>query len=381
MVTPVTTASHKEEIRSALDAALNATTTDSQSQLPEDVKTLIWNFSEQVDKQATSAFTNIITCLASSVAEPACDPRYHRPPSGEMPAPSTGKTYFTGRTISEHVIYPWLAENGLRGAMSGWQTRVFERERPYTLDYRENINRVKNEFLGILDAVANGRVSAQAVLTEFLRLEAVQRDKRRLTQAALSRATVSEDITIAAVVDALEEHFSAPLSSRLPVLAMYAIYQAILPEVARYSGRKLAPLAEHSAADQHTDAVADVEVVEDNGAVFEAVEVKHLIRIDDQIVRRACNKARRTGVSRYYVLSTAPSLAISGTSHGLIKTLRDDHGCQMVLNGVIPTIKYYLRLIGAPPQFLEYYKHLLVSDRRVTQAQKEKWQEILKRIS
>lgn len=114
--------------------------------------------------------------------------------------------------------------------------------------------------------------------------------------------------------------------------------------------------------------------------VFEAVEVKHGVVIDDNVVRRACEKVSQSKASRYYILSTSPRVTVTEEGLDLITSLQRKHGCQLVINGVLPTIKYYLRLLDEPSDFLAAYEKLLTSDRRVTREQQESWQEIFKKI-
>jgi DNA (cytosine-5)-methyltransferase 1 len=375
---PVTVTTHRLKIERALDDALvRATVAPRRLLLPDDVRGWITSFNKQIDRQATSAFNNIITCLACAAADPTCDPRYHRQPNAEMPSPSTGRTYFTGRSISEQIVYPWLARQGFRGSMSGWQTRVFERNQPYTLKYRENIARVKIEFLSLLDAASSSRAKPTDVMAEFFRLEREHLEQREAISELLAKHPTASEISIGVVIEALTEHFQMEQSARLPVLAIQAIYKALLPSVKRFDGRRLAELSEHSAADVNTGAVGDVEIIDSDDNVFEAVEVKHRIEIDDNIIRRACEKIRQSTTSRYYVLSTAPKVAITGAGLEMIANLRQTHGCQIVVNGVLPSVRYYLRLLEQPADFLDAYQQYLVTDRTVTSAQKQKWLEIL----
>lgn len=375
---PITAGTHKEKIISALDIALQDAVLDTPLDIPVELKTAIYIFSSQIDNQATSAFNNIVTCLSANAADPLCDPRYHRPPTGEMPAPPEGKTHFTGRGISESIIYPWLAKNGFRGSMSGWQTRVFERERPYTLDYRENISRVKNEFLSILDAVANNRVKSSHVLSEFFRLELIEKSKRESANDWLAKHPANSSVSIIQIIEALEKHFDLPRSARLPVLAIQAVYMTMMPYISRYNSKVLSELSEHSAADENTGAVGDVEVKDADGDVFEGVEVKHGVVIDDNIVRRSCEKIRSSTASRYYILSTSPKTKLTEIGIAMITALQREHGCQMVVNGVLPTIKYYLRLLDEPSEFLNNYQTLLAADRRITREQADAWRTIYK---
>lgn len=80
----------------------------------------------EMGQKASSGFTNIITGLAIKMAYPEMDTRYHQVQIQEPKA-------FNFRGVSEKTVYPWLRDNDFDGAKSGWQTRTFERPKPYTL--------------------------------------------------------------------------------------------------------------------------------------------------------------------------------------------------------------------------------------------------------
>ena len=88
--------------------------------------------------------TNIVTCLAIKTAMPEVDIRYHQVQIQHQTKRSAG---FNFRGISENVIYTWLSDHNFDGAKSGWQTRTFERPKPYSLDYDENIGDIKESFM------------------------------------------------------------------------------------------------------------------------------------------------------------------------------------------------------------------------------------------
>jgi DNA (cytosine-5)-methyltransferase 1 len=373
------TAKHKERIIASLNSVWSRVDEFNPDEIPKEIQTLILSFSQNIDR-ATSAFTNIVTCLVCCLVDPNVDPRYHRSPKKEMPKPPNGRSWFAGRTISEDIIYPWMTSRGMRTAKSGWQTRTFERLRPYTLNYPENISHIKNEFLGILDAVANQKVSAEKVLTYFFYLERSENNVRQSAINSLQERIISTiPVLILTIINSIKEHFDKSNNSRLPVLAVHAVYQTILPEIVKYQDKYLADLAEHSASDLRTKAIGDIEILNQSNEVIEAVEVKHKIIIDNVLVLKSCEKIRKSQVSRYYILSTSdPCSSVTDEGFSLIEEVYKNSGCQIIINGVLPTIRYYLRLVNNPEIFLTKYTHLLINDKRVTREQIELWTSILK---
>mgnify|MGYP006288837757 CR=1 FL=1 len=372
----------KEEIRKKLDEiydeawAIYTGKSENSWNLPAAVLYEIDDFSDLAE-DATSGFTNLITCLTCKATDETIDCRYHRPPKKEMPEPPSGpNNYFSGRQISEHVISPWLQEKEFTNAKSGWQTRTFERPRPYTLDYYENIGHIKEPFLHILDSVQNKGFSAFEVLKKFFLNEIEKRDNQQIVISTPSK----NDIFL--IGNYLRQHFNYKYKtkgvSRLPVLAVYAIYIGLMNEVNRYKDKKLMPLAEHSAADARTHAIGDIEVVLENEEKFEGVEIKHDIRVDANIIYTAYYKFREHQIDRYYILTTSmPCVEDPDNCEKAIDWIRSSHGCQVIVNGVIPSIMYYLRLLNKPSNFYKYYAQLLKEDNGIRYEHRAKWNEIV----
>lgn len=288
---------------------------NNQYTLTDSIKTEIEAFNQKVPV-ARSAFSNLITCLIAKACDPDIDPRFHRKPSDEMPKPPSGDdNWFSGRPISEKIIYPWMTAKGYRTAKSGWQTRTFERLQPYTLDYRPKIAHVKSEFLTILDKVANHIETAEDVLVYLLVLEEENKRNRERLTTKLAKQTVSDEIRIIDIIDAVHEHFSLRNSARLPVIAIFAIYKLLVRDVKSYTSLKLMPLSAHEASDLRTGAIGDIELTDADATVVEALEIKHRIQIDETILLRAEDKILGSEVARYYLLTTHSNCNLSTDAH------------------------------------------------------------------
>ena len=141
---------------------------------------------------------------------------------------------------------------------------------------------------------------------------------------------------------------------------------ARIRELRRYSGKALEPLEEHSAADSQTGAIGDIQIVEvDSGAIFEAVEVKHDVVIDMGVIHGIKKKIMDKNVDRYYVLTTHRNCLPSPDLQAKILQLQALYRCQIIVNGVLPSIRYYLRLLGDPSEIFQCYVDLLRSDKTV----------------
>ena len=165
-------------------------------------------------------------------------------------------------------------------------------------------------------------------------------------------------------------------ASRLPVLAIYAIYSVLLRELHRYNNKKLKPLEAHSAADSQTGSVGDIEIINEDGTLFEAVEIKHLIPIDKSIVDSAKLKIMGSRIDRYYILTTSRKHEPDDDVSEEVEIVKRSLGTQMIVNGVVPTIKYYLRLLESPGAVLPEYVKLLVADTAIGYEHRDTWNKI-----
>ena len=133
--------------------------------------------------------------------------------------------------------------------------------------------------------------------------------------------------------------------------------------IERYEGKTLLPLKSHTTSDIKSGGIRDIEVLEENGNFFEAVEIKHNIPISPDLVESAYQKFAETSVSRYYLLTTAePNVDDGETVVALVNKIRQRHGCEVIVNGILPSIKYYLRLLSNPELFLDCYSKNLQLD-------------------
>ncbi len=61
----------------------------------------------------------------------------------------------------------------------------------------------------------------------------------------------------------------------------------------------------------------------------------------------------------------------------MIRRIRDSHGAEVIVNGVVPTIKYFLRLLKNPASIFPAYVHLLEIDTTITCEHKQAWNDVV----
>lgn len=347
----------------------------NQIQLPEEIQKYVAEIANKCFFRR-GVTTVLITLLVHKILHPGQDIRYHQ---AEMDGG------FSGRSIDTKYITPTLTNLGLPAmGESGWLTRSLEQPYPYTLDYNGNITpkSLKAAFLNIIDFVQKHPEKTEDVLKLILKLiNSVKNDNF----VEIVKLTNYEKLDIKSVVDALNEHFNYDYKtfggSKLPVIAFYAIYQLLVREISRYSSCKLGRLGSHTASDRTSKTAGDIEIFDTNNSLVEAIEIKHGQKITLQFVYRAREKIITYNPSRYYIFASKGINELEVDQiNNLVKKINNEHGCQVILNGIIPTIKYYLRLIMSLTDFIDQYSQLVELDNEIQKNHKEKWNEILNRL-
>lgn len=372
--------SPSEILQAALVLAKSISLQELTKQLPhdalEDIATLVNN-----GEASKGVLTVVITSIVHKILDPAQDVRYHQ---DSMPAG------YAGRTFDTKYVTPFIFQHFQRFAMreSGWLTRSLEQPHPYTLDYSGHIRNkpVKRAFLNTIDRVERDPALAALLLPAIFRLLLDQ-----MPQGDQFPAMVDSDTppSIIRIIRAVKQHFfysyTQAGAARLPVLAIYAVYQLIVEDIKRYKGKSLDVLLSHTTADLRSKSLGDIQVLNSDGSVFEAIEVKHLKPIDAGMIRVAFDKFKGSStIDRYYLLTTnEPNLKDEDAVMSAIDSFRPRHPCQIVVNGILPSLKYYLRLVEQPSKFLESYSRLIEQESkqgRIKSQHAQTWNEILRQV-
>ena len=96
----------------------------------------------------------------------------------------------------------------------------------------------------------------------------------------------------------------------------------------------------------------------------------------------ATEKIAQFNPERYLILSSA-NIKEEDTSDiaQMIDDVANQYKCQVIVNGVLPTIKYYLRLVSDLPEFINKYSQLIEKDQEINFDHKQKWNKIMTRFS
>lgn len=355
--------------------SLTTSNPNSESLLGPNVDINIKNYlnilGDKIESQK-GVYTVLITLSTHKIFNPKQDIRNHQ----------TGlNNGFSGRSIDTQFITPTLKELGLTSmSESGWLTRSLEQPYPYNRNYNGKISNkdVRESFLEIVDYINSNPDGPKTVLKYLLYRSIQIREKNVIV---LNPLTNPEKITVSILINSLSTYFNTNYStsggSKIPVITYYSIYQLLLQEVKRYDGYFLDKLGSHTTSDRTSKSSGDIEIKDKHGNVFESLEIKYDVEIDTHIIRRVKEKILKFNPKRYYVLSSG------GIKHedyndvmNLSEEIRTSHGCQLIINGLIPTLNYYFRLIQDLNQFLLIFNENILSDKDLKIIHKKSWEKI-----
>ena len=321
-----------------------------------------------------AVYTVLITLSLYKVCHPEQDIRQHKI---ELP------NGFSGRSFDTSYVTPTLKELGLPAmAESGWLTRSLEQAYSYDFTYNGKITpqALKVAFLEIVDYIQQGKENAENVLLSLLKGGIEFRKSNIISIQKIENA----DIKISSIIQILKMHFEENYhthgGSKLPVIAFYAIYSILVEELSRFNNCQLSELGSHTASDRTSKSGGDIEIFK-SGELFEALEIKLDKSPNAHMVRIAYDKINKFGISRYYILSGLPIQETDKEEVDLlISEIQDKHGCQLIVNGLYPSLNYYLRLISNPNLFLNKYIDLVTNDHELQKIHKDKLSSLLENI-
>ncbi|MDR2641608.1 MAG: hypothetical protein LBC74_02315 [Planctomycetaceae bacterium] len=329
--------------------------------LTDNVDTLI----EKIDKNK-SLVSALITSCVEKIANPEQDIRYHR---------TDFENGYSARVLDTKNTAPFCKKYFPKYANkeSAFLTLATREKIAWTKETGDALKirnkAVKTAFLEILDAIENRTVKPQNVIVyTFTKLYELSLRQGVIFDDTIESSDFVNIININTILEMLDKHFVTKLSSRLPVIAIYSVYEQLFKQVNRYNGKVLRPLNVHTSSDKH--GYGDVEIWNRDKTPFEMVEVKHNIPIDRNLIFDIVKKSAETSIERYYILTTAKDNFISADEEEYINKfilkIRNDTGLDVIANGIRYSLKYYLRFISDCKDFLKSYTKNLVEDAKIS---------------
>lgn len=302
----------------------------------------------------------LLACTLAKSVNPAID---IRKPYTEI---GTSDTY-SGRMFDESFIGPFVRQQQLDcNSTTAFLTPAFRNITTVLtpgLPMAGNPPQVYAAALQLLTDVQTGKVSAEDVLAEAFRWLLLMKDERllRLDQALeslkFSEATVplsSEDI-----VKLIEQHLTAPYSSRLPVLVIAAAYKAAEQNL----GERILPLQAHNAADLQTKSLGDVQIAltdDDNAVTVYEMKAK---RVEIEDINIAIEKVKKIDYRiDNYIFITTDEISIQVKSYAA-SLYRHTGGIEFVVLACLEFIRHFLHLFHRIRiKFLDAYQELVLAE-------------------
>ena len=364
---------YNQELEKLYKEAIN--NQDYSEKLSKDEKQWIDAISEKCFSQK-GVFTVLVTLFIYKIKHPDQDIRKHQKQIDGG---------FSGRTIDTHYITPTLKKLGFPSmAESGWLSRSLEQPYPYTLNYEGKIGNleVKTAFLNLIDRVETHNQNPKYILVELFK-KIIDIQKQNIIE--IEPIANPDTLTIDKIITLLDKQFSynyhTSYGSKLPVIAFYSIYTILIDELSRYNNCIVKKLGSHTTSDRTSKSAGDIEIYKEDN-LFEAIEIKLDKEIDANLLRIAKEKIIKYNPTRYYILSYIGIKEEEKQEiQDIINEVKQKHGCQIIINGVLPTLKYYLRLIENLNNFFEIYSNLIQNDTELKSIHKKIFQNLVKELN
>jgi DNA (cytosine-5)-methyltransferase 1 len=261
---------------------------------------------QEIDKNK-SLISVLVTSLLTKICTPTQDIRLHR---------TDFEGGYSARVLDTKVTAPFFKKYFPKYANkeSGFLTLATREKIAWKKIDGQSLKirneNVKNSFLDILDAVENKVVEPSHVLIYiFYKLHILSLQQKQIFDETMEITNYTDILNINNILSMMKKHFESRLSSRLPVIAMYSLYELLFPQIETYRGKILRPLNVHTSSDKH--GYGDIEIWNDDNTPFEMLEIKHNIPIDRNLIFDIVKKSENTTIQRYYVLTTAKDNFIS----------------------------------------------------------------------
>jgi len=367
-------------LEKALSEAKKLVEKNKFNKFPDVIKINIDTLIGKIDSNK-SPLSALVTSLVKKITTPGQDIRLHR---------TDFENGYSARSLDTKITAPFFKQHFPKYANkeSAFLTLATREKIPWTKSEGQNLKirdkNVKTSFIEVFDVVEKGKVKPKDCLQYiFAKLFVLSKQQYAIFDETIEAVNFDEIVNLTTVIRMLEAHFETKLSSRLPVIAIYTAYQELIKEVKRYSKKVLRPLNVHTSSDKH--GFGDVEVWNNNNTPYEMVEIKHNIAIDLNLIFDIAKKSEKTTIERYYILTTYKNSFLSKEEEDYINKfilkLYKDSGLEIIANGIIPSLKYYLRFIEDYKGFLLAYTGNLIIDAKNSTEIKdfhiEKWKELL----
>ena len=327
--------------------------------------------SRKIESQK-AVYNILIVLLVKKLIDPDQDIRYHQK---ELP------NGFSGRTFDQKYITPTMKKHNLPAmAESAWLTRSLEQPHAFDKNFPGKIKdrNVKKSFLEIIDNFQKNPSNCETILNYL-----INEGKKIRTQSfeQIKKIKSADKLHINELVKLIDlfinQDFKISGGSKLPVIFVYTIYQIMTNEITRYKGLKLKKLGFHTTSDRTSKSSGDIELFKGK-SLFEVLEIKHNVNINEHIVRNVYSKIKKFNPQRYFIIHT---LSLSRENlinlNKKIEEIKKEHGCQIIIDNFFACLSSYLRLINSVEGYINLLSKNIIEDKELKLVHKKKWKELI----
>lgn len=337
---------------------------DKFDNIPSDLKNNLNILIDNIDKNK-SIIQAIVTSCIKKINNPEQDIRKHR---------TDFKNGYSARTLDTNITTPFFKKYFLKysNKESAFLTLATREKIEWSIKSGKELKirneKVKMSFLLIIDSIENHGNAYCCLIYLFAKLKLLLSKAEILNIETVSMSDTLDVLNIDKIINMFYNHFNCKNSSRLSVIAFYSIYQELIKNVNIYKDKKLKPLNYHTSSDKH--GYGDIEVVYKNNSPYEVIEIKHNIPIDRELILSVFNKTLNSNIFRYYILTTYENSFKDKNELKYIKELvlkiKKETKIDIIPNGIMTSLKYYLRFIDNYNDFLKLYTINLVEDSKIS---------------
>ena len=370
----------KDILKKAFQDAVDLIESDKIEQTLDEIKIDVDYLIEKIGSNK-SIVSALVTSLLKKIIEPTQDVRLHR---------VDFEGGYSARTLDTQLTSPFFKNHFPKYANkeSSFLTLATRERIKWTKNEGQNLKirdkKLRRSFLNIFEQIEeNSQNPTIYLIYIFAKLIKLSESEANLFELVETNSQDVSALNIQLVLELLKKQFALKLSSRLPVIAIYSIYEILLPNFERYKNKRLLPLQVHTSSDKH--GFGDIEIYNEENNPFEIIEIKHNIAIDKYLIFDIVKKIKTTNINRYYILTTFQNgFADEETEKAVteyILQIKQQINLDIIANGIISTLKYYLRFVDDYSEFIKIYTKNLIADAKTSTEVKsfhlEEWNEIL----
>ena len=300
----------------------------------------------------------VLACTLAKAHQPAIDIRKPYTEIGESDV-------YSGRSYDENYVTAFIQMHGLPcNPTTAFLTPALRNRNTILLPSTNLVGRTPELYqaaLQILTDVQEGTETAANVLAEIIRVLLIKKHRYEEQMSVLMAGlkTVGEGIPLSSegIVTLLEQHLKSPGSSRLPVLAVAAAYEAAGAKL----GERIKPPGSPNAADLQTGAIGDVEVLlTDGDHVVTGYEMKTR-RVTREDINSALRKIADLRVQNYVFITT--DVIDREVKEYAASLYESTGGIEVVVLDCLSFLRHFLHLFHRSRlQFLEAYQRLVLAE-------------------